>query len=159
MLLASVLQSTAFSRITIQGGHADLVLLILISWVISDEESSYPIWALIGGFFISLLSAMPITAVIGAYLASVGITWILKRIFWQTPIISLLLSVLLSSIAKFVIEVIALQFSQNIQFSILSGIGNVLFPSLILNYFLLFPIYIIMKDIAGWLSPEKELNA
>ncbi|MCD6355984.1 MAG: hypothetical protein J7L66_01755 [Anaerolineaceae bacterium] len=158
MLLLSVIQSAAISRISILGGTADIVLLAIISRAVSDDEGNLVIWALTGGFFISLMTKMPAIIVLITYIVSAGITRVIQKQFWQSPILTIILSSTVTTIIKFIIDAVTLQFI-NIQFPIIESLAKILFPSIVLNLFFLFPTYLIMNDLSKWLAHKKEISA
>ncbi len=155
MLILSVIQTVAVSRVTLMGGSADLILLAIVSWGVSEEDSSVFVWALVGGILISFISAMPPTAVITSYLVIAVITRVFQIGLWQAPILAILLSSFIGTIAKFIIDIIALQF-MGIELSFSTSIRTTLAPNLILNLFILFPIYLLMNDLAERISPKEE---
>jgi len=157
-LVLSVIQTVAISRIEILAGSGDIVLLAIISWIITDEEGNYLGWAIIGGFLVSILSALPLAATILIYLTVAVIAKIAARIFWQSPILSLLISAGLSTILKFLIEIFTLQFL-GIPAPFLLSLTSILLPTMLLNLFYAFPIYVLMGDISHWLSPKDEIYA
>jgi hypothetical protein len=154
MLILSIIQTVAVSRVKILGGSADLVLLAIVSWGVSEEDQSVFFWALVGGIFISYISAMPASAVVTSYLVIAGITRVVQKGLWQSPILAILLSSFIGTIVKFVIDIIALKF-MGIELTISTSIKMTLAPNLILNLFILFPVYLIMSDIANWISPKE----
>jgi hypothetical protein len=154
MLILSIIQTVAVSRVKIMGGSADLVLLAIVSWGVSEEDQSVFFWALVGGIFISYISAMPASAVVTSYLVIAGITRVVQKGLWQSPILAILLSSFIGTIVKFVIDIIALKF-MGIELTISTSIKMTLAPNLILNLFILFPVYLIMSDIANWISPKE----
>ena len=154
MLILSIIQTVAVSRVKIMGGSADLVLLAIVSWGVSEEDQSVFFWALVGGIFISYISAMPASAVVTSYLVIAGITRVVQKGLWQSPILAILLSSFIGTIVKFVIDIIALKF-MGIELTISTSIKMTLAPNLILNLFILFPVYLIMSDIANWISLKE----
>ena len=155
MLILTVIQTVVVSRIKLVGGTADIILLAIVSWGISKEDRSLFIWALVGGFLISLISAMPALAVISSYLIVAGITKIFQRRLWQSPILAVLLSSFIGTIMKFIIDIIALQF-MGIELDLSISIEMTLATNLILNLFVLFPIYLIINDLAKITSPKEK---
>jgi len=155
MLIFSVIQTVALSRMKLMGGSADIILLAIVSWGISEEDSSVFFWALVGGIFISFISAMPTAAVITSYLVIAGITRVFQKVLWQAPILAILLSSFIGTIVKFTIDIIALQF-MGIELTLSKSIKMTLAPNLILNLFILFPIYLILSDLAKSISPKEE---
>jgi len=158
MLILSVIQTVAVSRVTLMGGSADLILLATVSWGVSEEDNSVFVWALVGGIFISLISAMPSAAVITSYLVIAGITRVIQIGLWQAPILVILLSSFIGTIVKFIIDIIALQF-MGIELNLSTSIKTTLAPNLILNLFILFPVYLIMSDLAKRISPKEEYES
>jgi hypothetical protein len=155
MLILSVIQSVAVSRISIMSGSADIILLAIVSLGVTKENRNIFIWALVGGIFISFISAMPAVAVITAYLVVAGITRFVYKGIWQSPILAILLSSFIGTVVKFIIDIIALQFiSISIDFP--AAIRMTLAPNLILNLFILFPIYSLMGDLSKWISRKEE---
>ena len=155
MLILSVIQTVAVSRVKLMGGSADIILLAIVSWGVSEKDRSVFFWALVGGIFISIISAMPTAAVITSYLVIAGITRVIQKGLWQSPILVILLSSFIGTIAKFIIDIIALQF-MGIELTLSTSIKMTLAPNLILNLFILFPIYLIMSDLSNWISPKEE---
>ena len=154
MLIFTVFQTVAISRINLLSGSADIVLLAIVSWGISKKDSSIFFWALFGGFLISYISAMPAPATITSYLIIAIITWIVQKRFWQSPILSILISSLIGTVIKFLIDVISLQFI-DIQFDFPMSVRMTLAPNLILNLFFLFPVFLVINDMAKLISPKE----
>ena len=155
MLILSVIQSVAVSRINIMSGSADIILLAIVSLGITEENRNIFIWALVGGIFISFFSAMPAAVVIPVYLVVAGITWIVHKGIWQSPILAILLASFIGTVVKFIIDIIALQF-MGISINFPAVIKMTLVPNLVLNLFILFPIYSLMSDLAKWISQKEE---
>ncbi len=154
-LVLSVLQTVAVSRIRIISGFGDIILLAIASWIIIDEDGNYLAWAIIAGFLISILSALPISATFLIYIFTALIAKIASRIFWQSPILALFSSALVATLVKFIIEFLTLQFS-NIQVPFQLSVTSILLPTLLLNLFYAFPIYILMGDVSGWFTAKED---
>jgi len=157
-LILSVIQTVAISRISIIAGSGDIVMLALIAWIVIDEEGNHLGWAIISGFLISILSAMPIVTVFGIYITASILARIARRIFWQSPILALFSTIILATIMKFLIEIFTLQYL-GIPAPFVLSLTSVLLPTLVLNIFYTFPIYVLMGDIAHWISPKDEIYA
>lgn len=154
-LVLSVVQSVAVSRIKFLSGSGDIVMLALISWIVIDEEGNYLGWALIAAFFISILSAMPMASVFLVYGLAALIAKIVSRILWQSPILALFAASGIATLVKFLIELFTLQF-MDIPAQFLLSLSSILLPTLLLNLFFTFPLYIFMGDISRWVSPKDE---
>jgi len=157
-LILSALQTVAVSRIEIIGGSGDIVMLALIAWTIVDEDGNYLGWSIIAGFLISILSAMPLATMFGVYITVAIIAKIARRIFWQSPILALFSSVIMATIVKFFLEIFTLQYL-GIPAPFIISVTSILLPTLLLNFFFAFPIYVLMSDVAHWVSPKDEMYA
>lgn len=158
MLILSVLQSAAVSRLNVLSGNADIILLAIVSWGVASKNSSVFIWAISGGLFISIITTMPFFAVLIAYVAIAGITWLIIEKLWQSPILAVLFAMAAGTVVKFVIDMIGLQFL-GVNFGLSVGITNVLLPNLILNLFFLFPVYLLISDLSKWIYPDEEYES
>ena len=53
MLVLSVLQSTAISRINLLSGSADIVMLAVAAWAVKEKGYKAFVWAWVGGLYIA----------------------------------------------------------------------------------------------------------
>jgi rod shape-determining protein MreD len=77
----SVLQSTIAPRIAVLGVKPDLMLLVVISWRIIRGTEEGLLWALIGGFFLDILSGAPF----GVFTISLVLTSLLSGL-WEVNV-------------------------------------------------------------------------
>ncbi|MBM3137873.1 MAG: hypothetical protein FJZ98_06765 [Chloroflexi bacterium] len=154
MLVLSVLQMTAISRINLLNGSADLILLTIAAWGVREKNSNVFIWALVGGLIISIATAMPSFSPLAPYLFTSIIARLLSKRLWQAPILALIITAFSGTIFQHFFYIILLQIS-GIPLDFPESVGNVTIPSLLLNFFFLFPIYVIMGDISKWVTPEE----
>lgn len=154
LLLLSVLQMTAISRINLLSGMADLVLLAVASQGVQGKGSSVYIWALLGGLFISLSTAMPFLSPAVPYLFTALIASLLHKRFWQSPILALIITMIAGTLFQHIFYILLLQFT-GIEMGFAESIGNVTIPSLLLNFFFLLPVYVFIKDLGKWTTPEE----
>lgn len=157
MLVLSVLQMTAVSRITLLNGTADLILLAVAAWGVREKSGNVYIWALIGGLLISIITAMPFLSPIIPYFFTAFIARILQKRLWQAPILALIISVVAGTLFQHFFSIILLQFS-GIQLGFAESVGNVTLPSLLLNFFFLFPVYVLINDIGNWVTQEDTYD-
>ena len=155
MLILSVVQTVAVSRLSILSGTADIILLSIITWGVIEEENNVFIFALAGGLFISLMTAMPAMTVVVGYVIIALITWLIHRRIWQSPILAALISTIIGTIIKFIVDVIGLQF-MGVGFRLTIGIREILVPSMVMNLFFLFPTFTIISDLVKWISPKID---
>lgn len=155
MLVLSVLQMTAVSRINFLNGFADLILLAVAAWGVREKNSNAYIWALIGGLMISITTAMPLFSPVVPYLFTALVARLFAKRLWQAPILALIITAVTGTIFQHTFYIILLQIS-GVPLSFAESVGNVTLPSLILNFFFLFPVYVIISDVWKWVTPEEK---
>jgi rod shape-determining protein MreD len=149
-----ILQATVFSRVQLLHGTVDLVLLALIAWSLHERVTSAWRWAIIGGFFFSIASALPPGSMAAAYLLATGLTLLLRQRVWQAPVLAML-------VATFAATLIAQVFSYfgRLSEGVILPVGQVLnlitLPSLLLNLLLALPVFLVMTDLANWIHPKE----
>jgi rod shape-determining protein MreD len=147
-----ILQTTIFSQTTLVNGTADLILLFLAAWSLHERIKNAWLWAAIGGFLISLVSAMPFYAPMIGYLGVVGIATLLKRRVWQAPILAMFIVTVSGTFLQLVIYVIALQVS-GAPISWGQSLDMVILPSVLMNLIFALPMFALVNDIAGRIYP------
>jgi cell shape-determining protein MreD len=154
MLVLSVLQMTAISRINFLNGSADLILLAVAAWGIREKNNNAFIWALIGGLMVSVASAMPSFSPLVPYIFTALVARLFSKRLWQAPILALIITAISGTIFQHFFYIILLQLS-GIPLDFAQSVSNVTLPSLLLNFFFLFPVYVIIGDIWKWVTPEE----
>jgi rod shape-determining protein MreD len=150
----AIIQSTIVSRMPLLLGTADLILLFIIAWALQDRVDSVWLWCIFGGVFASLYSALPLGVYLMAYLICAGIARLLKRRIWKAPFLAMLAA---TFICTLVVQLFSLsaRLITGVSIPIISSLNMIMLPSLLLNLLLAFPIFMIMRDVAGWLYPEE----
>ena len=154
MLVLSVLQMTVISRIKFLNGSADLILLAVAAWGIREKNSNAFIWALVGGLMISIATAMPSYSPLAPYIFTALIARLFSKRLWQAPIMALIITTVAGTIFQHIFYIFLLQIT-GIPLDFAESVGNVTLPSLLLNFFFLFPVYVIIGDIWKWVTPEE----
>lgn len=155
MLLLSVLQSTAISRITLMHGSADLILIAVACWGVKEKGYNAFIWALVGGLFIALNSAMPFYIPIASYIFVALLAKLLFGRIWQSPILMLIVVVFAGTLFQHLISIFYLQVN-GVNAGIIYSLQNITLPSLLLNLFFIFPMYVIISDLRQWVFPGDD---
>jgi rod shape-determining protein MreD len=152
--ILAIIQSTIVSRMPLLNGTADLILLFIIAWALQDRVDSVWLWCLFGGAFASLYSALPLGFYLVAYFICAGIARLLKRRIWKAPFLAMLAA---SFICTLIVQLLSLvvRLVTGVSIPIISSFNLIILPSLLLNLLLAFPIFTIMRDMAGWLYPEE----
>lgn len=147
-----ILQTAVFSWTTLIAGTADLILLFFAVWSLQESVHNSWLWAAIAGVFVSIISAMPFYAPLIAYLGVVGISKLLQRRIWRTPIIAMFIVTILGTFFQQAVYVLTLQIS-GAPISWGQSFDAVILPSVLLNLIFALPIYAIATDLAGRISP------
>jgi rod shape-determining protein MreD len=155
LIVTLMLQMVVASRLTLLHGTVDLVLLALVAWALQERVRTAWIWALVAGLAVSFISALPFYAPLIAYLVATGISRLLQRRVWQTPILALLVAVVLATIFQNMLSMAVLQFVDR-PISFQDGLSLVALPSLLLNLLLALPVYVVIVDLANWVYPPLE---
>jgi rod shape-determining protein MreD len=98
LALLAILQSTLFADFGFYEGRPDLVLLAVAGWALAGEGQQAMVWGLIGGFFLDMLSALPVgTSSIALILVAYLVSLYARRI-WEVNLIMPLGVTLIASI-------------------------------------------------------------
>lgn len=155
MLLLSVLQSTAISRITLINGSADLILLAVAAWGVKERGYNAFLWALVGGLFISIITAMPFYIPMITYLCVALLAKILFGRIWQSPLFMLIAVVFAGTLIEHLMSILYLQIN-GVEASFALSLRNFTLPSMLLNFFFMFPMYVFISDLRKWVLPGEE---
>jgi hypothetical protein len=155
MMILTALQSTAVSRIQLMSGSADLVLLAVAAWGVREKGYDAYIWALIGGIFMSMITEMPLMIPVISYMVVALLSQILVGRIWQSPIIMLIIIVIAGTIFQHVLSVVYLQ-TTGANAGFILAMRHITLPSLLLNLFFIFPMYVLIGDLRRWIIPEED---
>ena len=147
-----ILQTTIFSQARLISGAADLLLLFLIAWSLQEQMKNTWLWTVIAGLLVSLVSAMPFYAPLIGYLGVIAISKLLQRRVWRTPLLAMLIVVILGTFIQLTIYVIVLQIT-GAPIAWAQSLDSVILPSALLNLIFSLPMYAIVNDLAGRISP------
>ncbi len=155
MLLLSVLQSTAVSRITLINGSADLILLAVAAWGVKERGYTAFLWALTGGLFISIITAMPFYIPLISYMSVALMAKILFGRIWQSPLFMLIAIIFAGTLIEHLMSIFYLQVN-GVELELAQSLQDFTLPSLLLNFFFLFPMYVLISDLRKWVLPGEE---
>ena len=152
LAVAAVLQATVLSRLHLAGGTADLVLLLALSWTLVGEWQGGPVWGLIGGLCLDLLSGGPLGAsavglVVVTYLASLT-----EGRFYRSHVLLPLATVLGGTVLYHLISLTVLAVTGH-SVSWLASLTQVTLPAVLLNTLLMLPVYQVLRAVHGLLHP------
>lgn len=152
LLVFYVLQTTIFSQTKLLSGTADIILLFLAAWSLQEQIKNSWFCIIAAGLLVSSISAMPYFAPLISYLGVVLISKALQRRIWRTPLLAMFLVVLLGTFFQHGVYVLVLQITRA-PITWRESLDHVILPSALLNLIFALPVYAIVKDLAGRISP------
>lgn len=152
--LAAMLQSAVVSRITLLSGCADLLLLLVVAWAVQERVRAIWSWAVVAGLVTGYLSALPWFVPLAAYLLTVALGRVLTRRLWQAPLLVMFVLTPLGTLLFHSLTWLVLQLSGH-PLPWRESFNLVILPGMVLNLLLALPVYIFVRDLAGWLYPME----
>lgn len=157
LALVVIVQSTVISKITLLSGYADLMLVVLAAWALQAEATTAWQWAILGGAMVSFVSGLPWPVVLAGYLFVVLLAQILKRRVWQAPLLAMFTVIFIGTLTMNFVALLVLNLlGDPLPFG--DSLGLVVLPSLLLNLLIAIPVYAMVRDLASWVGPEKEVE-
>ena len=157
LALVIILQSAVISQMTLLAGYADLMLVILAAWALKAEASSAWLWALLGGVMGSFVSGLPLPVTMLGYLFVVLLAQLLRRRVWQAPLLAMFSVTFIGTLVMNLFTLLVLNLLGT-PLPIGDSLGLVVLPSILLNLLFAVPVYAVMRDLAQWVSPAKEVE-
>lgn len=155
LLAAALLQVTLMMRINLLQGSADLVMLVMLTWMLQPGNRPSWMWGLPAGLMVGYASALPDTIPLIGYLGAAGLCQILHTRIWQVPLLTLFSATLLGTLAIQLTTIIYLWLSAQ-PLGLLEAFNLITIPSMLLNLILVLPINALMGEINKFLSPNME---
>lgn len=149
-----MLQNTIVTRLNMLYGAADLIMLVLLSWILQADETNHWGWGILAGLLVGISSALPFWLPVIGYLGLVALVSIVQRQVWQVPIWLLLISTFVGSFIIYGMEFVYLLVS-GVPVDLLEAVNIVILPSLVLNMILVLPIYGLTGEIAKLVYPKE----
>jgi rod shape-determining protein MreD len=163
LALAVALQASVVPQFSILGGRPDLIFLLTIAWALNSSLEEGVIWAFTGGILKDLLSAVPTgTSVVGMVILVFGVHFVRQQIY-RVSFISLVWITLLGSFFQQIV-ILVIMFLTGFQPAYLSSQGiqplatdltYVIFPTMVYNLALMFPVYWFVRRIQKRVQREK----
>lgn len=155
LLGATLLQVTLLPRIRMLQGSVDLVLIVLLTWML--QEDNRPDWrlGLVAGLMVGYASALPDLILIAGYTLAALICQLLHRRIWQVRMLTLLTSLLLGTFAIHLITLSYLWLSDN-PLSAGDAFNLVTLPTLLLNLILLLPVNALISELNKLIAPPAN---
>jgi len=152
--LLAILQSAVVSRLPLNQGIADIVLVVLVAIALQKTVSTSWQWSIVGGLFMDFLSGLPFGIFTVSYLLATGLALIIRDRIWRFSFLMQLLVVLFGTMFSHALSFIVL-FLQGSDLSLSTVLQVVTLPSVILNFMISLPIFILTHDILEQINPQE----
>jgi len=152
--LIAILQSAVVSRLPLNRGTADLVLVVLVAIALQKNVRSSWQWSIVGGLFMDFLSGLPFGIFTVSYLLATGLALILRDRIWRFSFLMQLLVVFFGTMFSHTLSFLVL-FLQGSEISLGIVLQLVTLPSIILNFMISLPIFILTQDVLEQVHPQE----
>lgn len=152
--LIAILQSAVVSRLPLNSGIADLMLVLLVAIALQKTVTTSWQWTIVGGLFIDFLSGLPFGIFTVSYLLATGMALIIRDRIWRFTFLMQLLVVFFGTLVSHILTFLVL-FLQGGEIVFGNILQVVTLPSVILNFMLSLPIFILTQDILGQVNLQE----
>ncbi len=152
--LIAILQSSIVSRLPLNRGVADIMLVVLVAIALQKNVTTSWQWSIVGGLFIDFLSGLPFGIFTVSYLLATGLALIIRKRIWRYSFLMQLLVVLFGTMFSHILTFLVL-FLQGSELSFETSLQVVTLPSIILNFMLSLPIFILTQDVLEQVNPQE----
>ena len=154
--MIAVFQSAVVSRLPLNRGTADLMLVVLVAITLQKSVKSIWLWSIVGGLLTDFFSGLPFGLFTFSYLIATGLAFILRERIWRFSFLMQLLVVFTGTIISHGLAVVVLFLSGGI-LQLNTVLQEVTLPSIILNFMLSLPVYIITQDIIQQFTLAEQI--
>lgn len=155
LFLIALLQSAVLSRLPLLFGQADLMLVFLVAWATHPQAVNVWEWTLLGALFTAFLSALPWPLIFLSYASASAMARVLQRRAGRPSILLMLLtlfpaSLLIGALSWGYVTLVRAPVPWELAF------GQVISPSMLLNFLLAIPTFTIVQSLVKWIHPTAE---
>jgi hypothetical protein len=156
LIISLILQTSVLSRLPLLHGTADIVLLVITAWMLNEKVKHGWSWVVLAGLMVSFVSALPLLLPLVGYVVAVGLAYWLKNRIWQTPLLAMLFSTVIGTIAMQSLSLAILKvLGSDISFP--DGYSLVVLPSTLWNLMLAVPVFTVVGEIADIVYPSESM--
>jgi len=148
-------QTAVVSRLPLLYGSADMFILFLSSWALQEKSTKNLEFALVATVIVSAVSALPFYIYFITFFGIIGLSNILKKRVWQTPLLALAFTVLAGTVTEHGLTLLWLRLGGN-NIPLTQTIGLVSVPAILLNLLLSIPVYTIIRNLIGSILPIEN---
>ena len=152
--LITILQSAVVSRLPLNRGTADLMLVVLVAIALQKNVSTSWQWSIVGGLFMDFFSGLPFGIFTASYLVATGLAVIIRERIWRFSFLMQLLVVFFGTMFSHALSFLVL-FLQGSEISLGIVLQVVTLPSVILNFMISLPIFILTQDVLEQVNPQE----
>ncbi len=152
LILALIIQSAVLSHITLLQAPADLVLVVVASWIMNERVKAVWVWAIIAGILVGFVSEVPMWVYVLGYAVLAGIGMFLKRRVWRAPLLALFTTIFIGTLVMQGVTFVFLRVLGTV-IDPLQAFNLVLLPSLLLNLVIAIPVQSLINEVAAWFYP------
>ncbi len=153
--LVAVLQSAVVSRLPLNSGTADLMLVLLVSIALQKGVSATWQWSIVGGLLTDSISGLPFGIFTFSYLLATALAVALRERIWQFSFLMQLLVVLVGTVVSHGLAYL-ITFLEGANLDLASVLRVITLPSIILNFMLSVPIFILTRDVLENFIPQEN---
>jgi rod shape-determining protein MreD len=151
----AVLQSAVVSRLPLNSGSADLMLVLLVSIALQKGVSATWQWSIVGGLLTDSISGLPFGVFTFSYLLATALAVALRERIWQFSFLMQLLVVLVGTVVSHSLAYLVI-FLEGANLDLASVLRVITLPSIILNFMLSLPIFILTRDVLENFIPQEN---
>jgi len=152
--LIAIMQSAVVSRLPLNRGIADLMLVVLIAIALQKTVTTSWQWSIVGGLFMDFLSGLPFGIFTISYLLATGLALIIRERIWRFSFLMQLLVVFFGTMVSQLLSFLVL-FLQGSDISLGTVLQVVTLPSIMLNFMISLPIFILTQDVLEQVTPQE----
>ncbi|GAB4470547.1 MAG: hypothetical protein Kow0088_03470 [Anaerolineales bacterium] len=151
-----MLQIGVISSLPLIQGYPDLILLAILAWSLKPGVRTAWQWGLLGGLLMTVVSALPVGVYFAAYLLSVAMASIVRKIVWRIPFLMMLVMTILCTLLTNVLSYAFLQLiGRDLSFEF--AFRAIIVPSVLYNLLLALPIYALIGELSRWVYPPEPI--
>jgi rod shape-determining protein MreD len=151
MVILTVLQTAVLPYFPLFGVTPSLPFLVALAWGLLRGVNEGVVWAFIAGFFMDLFTAAPVGGLALTYMIAVLAASVINEVL---PTNRTVIPMLLAAMATIIQQLLYAVFLAIFGYSIVQVIAASLLPTVLLNTFLILPIYWLLYLIQRTIWPK-----
>lgn len=155
LALIAILQSAVVSRLPLNRGVADLMLVLLGTIALQKRVNTAWQWSIVGGLLTDYFSGLPFGIFTVSYLIATALATLLRERIWRFTFLMQLLVVLVGTIVSQGLSLLVI-FLQGASLELVTVLRVIIMPSIILNFMLSLPIFILTGDVLDQIIPQEQ---